>query len=304
MSEISVLMSVYKEPLEILKQSVESILNQTYNDFEFVIILDAPDCIENKEYLIDISETDDRIKLYINDKNLGLTASLNKGLTKISGKYVARMDADDVSYPSRLEKQLAYLIENDLDFIGGFVATIDDNDNLIQRVVKVPTKYSKICKMLKFNNCIFHPTWFLKKEIYDKIGGYGGKLVEDYIFVLDAMKCGYNLGNIPEVVLNYRMGQVSISRSNLYMQYLSMRYLQKKYFSHSVDNISIEKFLEKKFTNKKDENYKLSSNNLIYALSLIREKKVFKALFYILKAFFGSFDFSIKMVRYVFQYFV
>ena len=80
MVETSVIMATYKESIECLKQSIESIINQTYNDFEFIIILDNPDNKEHIAFINDYVCKDERIKFYINDKNMGLTNTLNRGL--------------------------------------------------------------------------------------------------------------------------------------------------------------------------------------------------------------------------------
>ncbi len=101
--KISVIMSVYKEPEEQLRSSIESILKQTYSNFEFIIILDNPE-EKWREDLIN-SYHDNRIKFYVNEKNFGLTNSLNKALTYATGDYVARMDADDISMPDRLQNK-------------------------------------------------------------------------------------------------------------------------------------------------------------------------------------------------------
>lgn len=83
MVETSVIMATYKESIECLKQSIESIINQTYNDFEFIIILDNPDNKEHIAFINDYVCKDERIKFYINDKNMGLTNTLNRGLLNL-----------------------------------------------------------------------------------------------------------------------------------------------------------------------------------------------------------------------------
>lgn len=109
MPKISVIMSVYKEPIEWIKQSVDSILNQTFKDFEFIIVNDKPERSENNVLLSRYEQSDKRIRIVHNDKNIGLTKSLNKGLSIAKGEYIARMDADDISVPERFEKQVRYM---------------------------------------------------------------------------------------------------------------------------------------------------------------------------------------------------
>ena len=117
MVETSVIMATYKESIDCLKQSIESIINQTYNDFEFIIILDNPDNKEHIAFINDYVCKDERIKFYINDKNMGLTNTVNRGLKLAEGKYICRMDADDISELYRMEHQKKYLEENDFDLI-------------------------------------------------------------------------------------------------------------------------------------------------------------------------------------------
>ncbi|MBQ3687162.1 MAG: glycosyltransferase family 2 protein, partial [Treponema sp.] len=100
---VSVIMSVHNEPKEFLDAATESILNQTHSNLEFIII---DDCSNYETRKIIAGKKDKRIQVYHNEENLGLTKSLNRALSHCKGKYVARMDADDISYADRIEKQL------------------------------------------------------------------------------------------------------------------------------------------------------------------------------------------------------
>ena len=102
MDKVSVIMSTYKEPIEWIQQSVDSILNQTYKNLEFIIIVDNPEYAELVSLLNDYADSDDRISVVVNNNNIGLVKSLNKALSFCTGEYVARMDADDISLPERL----------------------------------------------------------------------------------------------------------------------------------------------------------------------------------------------------------
>lgn len=107
---VSVLMSV-KDGLPYLSQAIESILNQSFQDFEFVIIDDGSSAL-TKEILENYRYSDSRIKIIQNESNIGLTKSLNRGLQKCRGKWIARQDSDDFSYPNRLEEQLKFVEKN------------------------------------------------------------------------------------------------------------------------------------------------------------------------------------------------
>ena len=115
---VTILMPVYNAELY-LKRAIESILNQTYKNIEFLIINDGS--TDNSLAIIK-SYSDKRIVLIENDKNSGLIYSLNIGLKKASGKYIARMDADDISYPTRIQKQCAFMENhNEIGILGTFI---------------------------------------------------------------------------------------------------------------------------------------------------------------------------------------
>lgn len=109
---VSVIMSVYGEPEEWLRESINSILEQTFRDFEFIIVNDNPGREANWRVLGEYVRRDGRVVVLHNEENIGLTRSLNRGLEVARGKYVARMDADDISLPRRFEKQVAFLEEH------------------------------------------------------------------------------------------------------------------------------------------------------------------------------------------------
>jgi glycosyltransferase involved in cell wall biosynthesis len=109
---VSVVMSIFKEPKNWLKECIDSILNQTFEDFEFIIINDNPNSDFNSILLNEYKSIDSRIKIINNQENIGLTKSLNLGLKIANGKYIARIDGDDISLPKRLELQVKTLDNN------------------------------------------------------------------------------------------------------------------------------------------------------------------------------------------------
>ena len=139
---ISVLMSTYNETHKELEESITSILHQTYSNLEFIIINDNPNNRELEERLK--LYMDSRIKIFSNDKNLGLVNSLNKGINLCSGQYIARMDADDISRLSRIQDELMYLQSNSLDMVGSYIETIDENSETIKKIMKFLKKIIKL----------------------------------------------------------------------------------------------------------------------------------------------------------------
>lgn len=258
---ISVIMSTYKEDEKLLCESIESILNQTYKDFEYIIILDYPDNDVHKRVIEEYAIKDDRIHFYINEKNMGLTDSLNRGLSLCHGEYIARMDADDISLPDRLERQMEYLEKNHYDLIGGITEMINENGSLLYSIKSVPTDPKKINKALRYSQCIAHPTWLGKKEVFEKNAGYRHMpLCEDYDFTLRAVLNGFVISNLNEPVLKYRMTSNSISRSNLFEQYLYMSYITNEYKNKRVASVDKAYAYVQQHLNEKDSNKYLKAN--------------------------------------------
>lgn len=258
---ISVIMSTYKEDERLLRESIESILNQTYRDFEYIIILDYPDNVVHKSVIEEYALKDDRIHFYINEKNMGLTDSLNRGLSLCHGEYIARMDADDISLPDRLERQMKYLEKNRYDLIGGITEMINENGSLLYSIKSVPTDPKKINKALRYSQCIAHPTWLGRKEVFEKNAGYRHMpLCEDYDFTLRAVLNGFVVSNLNEAVLKYRMTSNSISRSNLFEQYLYMSYITNEYKNNRIASVDKAYAYVQQHLNDKDSDKYLKAN--------------------------------------------
>ena len=258
---ISIIMSTYKEEETLLRESIESILNQTFKDFEFIIVLDYPDNNLHKKIIEEYSKIDNRIRFFVNENNLGLTGSLNRGLSLAKGEYIGRMDADDISLPYRLERQLEYIKKNQYDLIGGITQMIDEEGNSIFSIQKVPTDFNKIKKALRYGQCIAHPTWLGRKEVFDCLNGYRNiPLCEDFDFTLRAVLNGFKISNLNETVLKYRMTKNSISRNNLYDQYLYMKYITNEYSNGNIASVENAKEYVKNHLNKKNAEKYLEAN--------------------------------------------
>ncbi|MCF0246810.1 MAG: glycosyltransferase, partial [Ileibacterium sp.] len=297
MPEVSVLMSAYKEEENQLRAALESILNQTYQDFEFLIFLDCP---ENESLKKVIESYDDpRIRFFVNEKNLGLTASLNRALEKAEGKYIARMDADDISLPCRLEKQKKYLEDNGFDLIGGVTDVIDENGKDLYGVGKIPSDPAKIKKLLGYNTCLPHPTWFGKKEVFDRLNGYRNfPYCEDFDFQVRAALQGFRLSNLNEPVLKYRMTKSSISRSNLYPQYLAMKFLTDQYRQNQTADLQeCRLYLARHSSEKKAEKYSKANRNFNEMLESLHDKKYGNFFVSGVKTVFSSKDYLDKIYR-------
>lgn len=165
---VSVLMTVYNGA-QYLHESVQSILSQTYSDFEFIIINDGS--TDQTESIV-LGYHDERIIYVKNEQNAGLIASLNKGLLLAKGDLVARMDADDISLPTRLATEVSFLSEHpDVGVVGSYYQTINEWGALGGEAQR-PESHHLIQWELCFQNPLAHPTIMMRKDVVQKVGGY------------------------------------------------------------------------------------------------------------------------------------
>jgi glycosyltransferase involved in cell wall biosynthesis len=204
---ISVVMSVFNGE-QYLKEAIDSVLCQTLGDFEFIII---NDCSQDNSINIIKSYNDPRINLIENNENIGITRSLIRGFQEAKGKFIARMDADDICYPNRLEKQVAFLNENiDIIAVGSYVKMFGNGKT---NIYTMPLSHHEIKSHLILAPPLIHPSVMMRKEALDKNKiTYNPEYqkAQDYELWVRLARVG-KLANIPEVLLMYRLhpGQVS-----------------------------------------------------------------------------------------------
>ena len=211
--DVSVLLTVYNTPVEWLKESIESILNQTYSEFEFVII---DDCSTNKdtiELLKDYEKKDKRIKLFFKLQNDGLGFTLNYGVRHCSSELVIKMDADDIAYPDLIKKQVEYFKNNPNTVVCGIQLKCFGNHNQITNHPEIITKESLL--RLEHTWVMNHPGVAYKRDVILSIGGYedGKEICEDYNLWCRLLKAGYVLNNQKEVLMNYRSNDSSYTHT-------------------------------------------------------------------------------------------
>lgn len=161
-------MSVYKEPIAWLRQSIDSILYQTFSDFEFIIICDNPQYDDAIALLKKYAYKDSRIKILFNETNIGLTKSLNKGLAIAQGKYIARMDADDISYNNRFEKQYAFLEDHpNIILLGTNIKYFGECPFYYRFLKQSSHNDNDIKATLLYTNCIAHPSVFIRRSVLE-----------------------------------------------------------------------------------------------------------------------------------------
>lgn len=224
---ISVLMCAYNEPMEYISKAVTSIVEQTYRNIEYIIVIDRPDRQDIITYLDKLG--DERISYHVNEKNMGLTASLNKGLQLCNGKYIARMDADDIAFPDRLERQYAYICMHDVDILGGQTVNIDATGEHCGKITP-PIRDKYIKKYISLGGGLPHPTWLVRQSVYRELQGYRNiKSIEDYDFLVRGALQGYRFGCLNQPCLYYRKNTDGISQNDKSGQWVVGRILRKQY---------------------------------------------------------------------------
>lgn len=204
MPEISVIMGTYNENREQAAQAIDSVLKQTFQDFEFIICDDGSQAVFY-QWLRKYCNKDSRIILLRNLRNQGLAAGLNRCLSHASGKYVARMDADDLSEPDRFEKQITFLHQHEQYVLAGSNAKLMDEHGVWgeRRMEEVPQKESFL-----HTSPFIHPTVMIRRKEMEKLRGYceapGILRAEDYEFFMRLYAKGYQGYNLQEALLVYR----------------------------------------------------------------------------------------------------
>lgn len=177
--QVSVIMPVYNN-VSFLEAAVDSVIDQSLSEFEFIIVDDAS--TDSSEVLLEsLAKKDSRISLHRNATNLGYRKSLNIGLKIAKGKYVARMDADDVSLPYRLERQTDFLdAHGSVGVLGTGAYIVNSNGNIVGPRV-MPSSHGFILWWMCFTSPFIHPTVMIRRQLLNSVGGYNTDIVaEDY----------------------------------------------------------------------------------------------------------------------------
>ncbi len=267
MTEISIILPV-KNQQEFIEEAINSVYSQTFDDFELIVIDDGS--TDETSYILERLKNRFQFKLITHKKNQGIVSALNDGLEKARGKFIARMDGDDIMLPSRLEKQYKFLKENPhLDLIGCKVEIFktplkenlyagcrikspDIDLNKALKHIKDKTELSEGAKVYqKWNNSlitheqmfknlyidcpIVHPTFFASTDFFNKLGGYRDTgYAEDYDLVFRAVYGGNKLGKVDEILLKWRDHQNRETRTNRNLKKDNL-FFQKAYFFAKFD---------------------------------------------------------------------
>lgn len=207
---VTVIMAVYNGALT-LERAVDSIQKQSYRDWDLLIVDDGS-TDETPTLLQELAESDSRINVIRNPQNRGLAASLNIALQMSRGALIARMDADDISFPYRLEHQVAFLaLHPRIAVLGGGAIEVDDAGHELGSVLR-PESHEELAARMYTENPFIHPTIIARREFYETLGGYAEDIgqAEDYDLWLRGYR-QFRYHNLQEPLIYYRRS----SRSNM-----------------------------------------------------------------------------------------
>jgi glycosyltransferase involved in cell wall biosynthesis len=211
---ISVIMSAYAEPAEWLSLSINSILRQSYENYEFIVINDNPERVELRDILNKYAANDNRVIIYENLENQGLTKSLNIGLGLTRGEYIARMDADDISLPDRFSEQIRFMEKHpEVGVCGTWVKYFDES----RKKCKRPLEDQALKDDFINYNPFVHPTVLIRKSV---LSDHNIKYNEEWKFAQDKqlwleLMDFTAFANIPKILYRYRISKKQLSNNNM-----------------------------------------------------------------------------------------
>jgi glycosyltransferase involved in cell wall biosynthesis len=269
---ISVIMPVFNAEKH-LATAIESILNQTYKNFEFIIINDGS--TDSSRDIITLYH-DERIYLIDNLQNLKIIESLNKGLSIAKGKYIARMDSDDIAHEQRLEKQMYFLNSNpDVGLCGTSYESIGEFSGI--NILETDNEDIKFRLLYQLHS--LHPTWMFERELIIKHKiKYRVRYCEDYDFILQILE-HKKIANLPEVLLYYRQFKESTSKKEYYISEQNNIQIKLKLFKKlgliiSPDDLTLFQNLTHQIY-KPDKEYIIKSEKLLVAMLKANETSNF-----------------------------
>lgn len=237
---ISIIIPVYQEKLSLIKQSIDSIKKQTYANIEILVGLDDPTNVEALNFLRKQEENSGNFSLFVNSENLGLSENLNKLIQRATGKYIARMDADDIADSKRLEKQYNFLKANNLNFVSGAYDSIDEDGNVVKISAKKDLLDDEIRIIEKYGNILTHPLWLVSRKIMIALKYRKVEPVEDYDLVSRAMlNNNIKFGYMGESLLKYRIRNKSESHRSPFKSLVMTKRVSKSIRRKQIAEIEI-----------------------------------------------------------------
>lgn len=297
MIDITVIIAVYNETIKDLKRSINSILNQTYKNFEIIIVLDNPDRADLVDFLEKNYSNNNQLKFVFNEKNMGQCLARNRAISMSENEFIMIMDADDYSVNYRMKMQIDFMVEHKLDLCFSNFSIVDESFEV--------TRYSsfvnndiydqkKMKNILADHSISIGPTFMFKKSSFNNIGKYRDMNVEDYDLSTRMLVDGYRVGYISNPLLKKNLRKSSISYGSLYNQYVIMKEISKSVKKSSFrEYVSIDN-LNSALNNISDSQRKAFErySNSRYDLN---DKRSIKNMF---RVFYHIFT-SLTVVRYI-----
>lgn len=226
MELISVIMPAYNAS-RFVREAIESILAQDYAHFELIVVDDCS-TDNTSQICAEYAQLDPRVNVLRTKVNSGITGALNVGLAAARGALIARMDADDISLPSRLTRQRNHLRDHpEIGLCGMAIEVIDADGRLLRRpATAVGADLTE--RLAAWCSPLAHPTWMFRREVFDVIGGYRDLApAEDYDFLLRVLAAEWKLDNIPDLGLRYRVSSSSTASRRALTQRKAFNFVRR-----------------------------------------------------------------------------
>lgn len=220
---VSVLMPVFNGATT-LRQAIDSVLDQPLDDLE-VLVVDDASTDSSRAIMLEYAARDSRVTVILQDRNMGLAATLNHALERARHELVARMDQDDESLPDRLERQVQFMMENpSIAVAGSFVLNMGRTPGH-DRLVELPATPREVGRTLPRENCLYHPSVLMRRSVVLAEGGYRAEFrnSEDYELWLRLSR-SHDLANIPVPLVRYRLtpGGMTLARKWEQLYYVKL----------------------------------------------------------------------------------
>jgi glycosyltransferase involved in cell wall biosynthesis len=231
---VSVVVPVFQPHATYFRQAIESVLNQSFTDFELIIVED-PSNSSGQALLAGLS--DSRLNYILNPERTSLPRQHNRGLAEARGRFICRFDADDLCEPQRIERELAFLTSHpEVDVVGSFL-TVIDKQSLVVGTRRYPTSHADILSSMRRFNPIANSTVMFRREIYDRFGGWRDSALpaQDYEWYSRLGAGGARFANLAEPLVRYRLHEGSIKSRQLRGTLLTTIDVKNIYWRRDMD---------------------------------------------------------------------
>lgn len=232
---VSVILPVYNGE-KYVEEAIRSVLDQTFKDFELIVINDGSvDC--TLTILERLRSEDDRVVI-VSRENRGLVETLNEGISLASGFWIARMDADDIARPNRFERQLQWLAQTGADICGSWIQFFGTSD---RRVLQHPEADDAIKAGMLFGSPFAHSSVMMKTELVSRLMyRKGWETCEDYDLWERAVHAGWKMTNVQEVLLSYRLHNSQVSTTSSSIQRELAQKIRYRYWNFKCESLGIQ----------------------------------------------------------------